>query len=120
VSLGGCDPAMREAVTLFEKKGVKVDYMRVRGFPFDQAVEDFLDSHPVNYIVEQNRDGQLRTLLLTETAVAKEKLQSVLFYGGFPLSARQVVDAVSAKAGLVIPAAAAAPSNKPGSTELAS
>jgi 2-oxoglutarate ferredoxin oxidoreductase subunit alpha len=129
VSLGGCDPAMREAVSLFEKKGIRVDYMRVRGFPFDQPVEDFLNAHPVNYIVEQNRDGQLRTLLLNETGVPKDKLQSVLFYGGFPLSARHVVEAIVAK----LPVAAGSPSNgsatattaaasgtKPGTTELAS
>jgi 2-oxoglutarate ferredoxin oxidoreductase subunit alpha len=51
----------------------------------------------VNYIIEQNRDGQLRTLLLAETNVPKEKLKSLLIYGGFPLSARHVVDGVSAK-----------------------
>jgi 2-oxoglutarate ferredoxin oxidoreductase subunit alpha len=97
VSLGGCDPAMREAVGLFAKKGVHVDYMRVRGFPFGQEVEDFLNAHSVNYVVEQNRDGQLRTLLLAETSVAKEKLESVPVYGGFPLSARHVIDGISAR-----------------------
>jgi 2-oxoglutarate ferredoxin oxidoreductase subunit alpha len=97
VSLGGCDPAVREAVTLFAKKGIPVDYMRVRGFPFSQEVEDFLNAHTTNYIVEQNRDGQLRTLLLAETSVAKEKLESIPVYGGFPLSARHVIDGISAK-----------------------
>ena len=106
VSLGGCDPAVREAVTLFEKKGIRADYMRVRGFPFDQSVEDFLMSHPFNYVVEQNRDGQLRTLLLTETAVPKERLQSVLVYGGFPLSARHVVDGILAQENARNPAGA--------------
>jgi 2-oxoglutarate ferredoxin oxidoreductase subunit alpha len=97
VSLGGCDPAVREAVDLLAAKGIVVDYMRVRGFPFDDVVEDFLNAHEQNFIIEQNRDGQLRTLLLAETAVAKEKLKSLLVYGGFPLSARHVVDVIGDK-----------------------
>jgi 2-oxoglutarate ferredoxin oxidoreductase subunit alpha len=97
VSLGGCDPAVREGVDLLGQQGIACDYMRVRGFPFDTVVEEFLNSHDVNYIIEQNRDGQLRTLLLAETNVPKEKLKSLLIYGGFPLSARHVVDGVSAK-----------------------
>jgi 2-oxoglutarate ferredoxin oxidoreductase subunit alpha len=99
VSLGGCDPAMREAVELLAAKGVVVDYMRVRGFPFDDVVEEFLNAHEQNFIVEQNRDGQLRTLLLAETGVAKEKLKSLLVYGGFPLSAKHVVDVIAEKLG---------------------
>jgi 2-oxoglutarate ferredoxin oxidoreductase subunit alpha len=94
VTLGGCDPAVREATDILAAQGVKADYMRIRGFPFDAPVEKFLMEHKVNYIVEQNRDGQMKSLLLIETAVPKEKLQSLLFYGGFPLSAKQVVDAL--------------------------
>jgi 2-oxoglutarate ferredoxin oxidoreductase subunit alpha len=97
VSLGGCDPAVREGVDLLGQQGLPCDYMRVRGFPFDTMVEEFLNSHDVNYIIEQNRDGQLRTLLLAETNVPKEKLKSLLIYGGFPLSARHVVDGVTSK-----------------------
>jgi 2-oxoglutarate ferredoxin oxidoreductase subunit alpha len=97
VSLGGCDPAVREAVDLLAQKGIVVDYMRVRGFPFDDVVEDFLNAHEQNFIIEQNRDGQLRTLLLAETSVAKEKLKSLLVYGGFPLSAKHVVDVIGEK-----------------------
>ena len=95
VSLGGCDPAVREGVELLAQKGIPCDYMRVRGFPFDTVVEEFLDGHEQNFIIEQNRDGQLRTLLVAETGVSKEKLKSLLVYGGFPLSARHVVDGVS-------------------------
>jgi 2-oxoglutarate ferredoxin oxidoreductase subunit alpha len=95
VSLGGCDPAMREAVELLAGKGIVCDYMRVRGFPFDDVVEEFLDAHEQNFVVEQNRDGQLRTLFIAETGVAKEKVKSLLFYGGFPLSARHVVDGIT-------------------------
>jgi 2-oxoglutarate ferredoxin oxidoreductase subunit alpha len=97
VSLGGCDPAVREGVDLLAAKGIPADYMRVRGFPFDTVVEDFLNSHEQNFIIEQNRDGQLRTLMVAETSVAKEKLKSLLVYGGFPLSARHVVDGITEK-----------------------
>jgi 2-oxoglutarate ferredoxin oxidoreductase subunit alpha len=94
VTIGGCDLAVREAVEILESRGVDADFMRIRGFPFGEDVEDFLAEHQVCYIVEQNRDAQLRSLLLLETAVAKEKLRSVLVYGGFPLSARPVVEEI--------------------------
>jgi len=97
VSLGGCDPAVREGVELLAQQGIACDYMRLRGFPFDTVVEDFLNGHAANYIIEQNRDGQLRTLLVAETGVPKEKLRSLLVYGGFPLSARHVVDGISSR-----------------------
>ena len=85
---------MREALDILESRGVPADYMRVRGFPFDEPVEAFLDSHEFCFVVEQNRDAQLRALLTLETSVPKEKLRSVLVYGGFPLSARRVVDEI--------------------------
>jgi 2-oxoglutarate ferredoxin oxidoreductase subunit alpha len=97
VSLGGCDPAVREGVEILAQQGIVADYMRVRGFPFDSAVEDFLNAHPRNFIIEQNRDGQLRTLLMAETGVSKDKLESLLVYGGFPLSARHVVEGITAR-----------------------
>jgi 2-oxoglutarate ferredoxin oxidoreductase subunit alpha len=95
VAIGGCDPALREAVDLLARAGIEVDYMRIRGFPFHKDVEEFLNAHELNFIVEQNRDAQLRSLLTLETGASKERLRSVLSYGGFPLSAHQVVDAVA-------------------------
>ena len=86
-----------EALDLFAREGLALDYLRVRGFPFGQEVTAFLESHDVNFIVEQNRDGQLRSLLMLETGVAVEKLQSVRYYGGFPMSAHHVVSGVKAK-----------------------
>ena len=89
IAIGGCDPAVREA-----QDKVPFDYMRIKGFPFHEQVEQFLAEHDLCYVIEQNRDAQLRSLLLLETAAAKEKLRSILVYGGFPLSARHVVDAL--------------------------
>ena len=79
------------------RDGIGIDYMRVRGFPFGDDVSDFLEAHDINFIVEQNRDAQLRSLLLLETGVAIEKLASVRYYGGFPMSAHHVIAGVKAK-----------------------
>lgn len=97
VSIGGCDPAINEALDVFAKRGIPADYMRLRAFPFDESVEAFLNSHETNFVVEQNRDAQLKSLLTLETSVSKDRLASVLVYGGFPLSARHVVDGVFAQ-----------------------
>jgi 2-oxoglutarate ferredoxin oxidoreductase subunit alpha len=94
ITIGGCDAAVREAVDTLAAQGVPMDYMRIRGFPFDQPVEAFIAAHDYCYVVEQNRDAQLRALLVLETAAPKEKLRSILSYGGFPLSASIVVEAV--------------------------
>jgi 2-oxoglutarate ferredoxin oxidoreductase subunit alpha len=99
VTLGGCDLAVREALDLLPQHGITADLMRVRGFPFNEAVEQFLEEHELNFIVEQNRDAQLRSLLTLETGVAKEKLRSVLVYGGFPLSARHVIEGIISQMG---------------------
>ncbi len=99
VTLGGCDAAVREALDLLSERGIHGDYMRIRGFPFGDDVETFLNAHDVNYIVEQNRDHQLRSLITLETNIPKEKLRSLLYYGGFPLSAGQVVEGFLAATG---------------------
>jgi 2-oxoglutarate ferredoxin oxidoreductase subunit alpha len=94
VTLGGCDAAVREAIGVLAERGIVADYMRIRAFPFPDAVDAFINSHRLNFVVEQNRDGQLRTLLINETSVSKEKLRSLLVYGGFPLSSRHVVQGI--------------------------
>jgi 2-oxoglutarate/2-oxoacid ferredoxin oxidoreductase subunit alpha len=97
VTIGGCHAACMEALDLLAKEGVALDYMRIRGFPFADEVGKFLDSHDLNFVVEQNRDGQLRSLLILETGIGVEKLESVRYYGGFPMSARHVLTGVKAK-----------------------
>ena len=96
VAIGSSDGAVREALGLLAARGVHVDYLRIKAFPFSPVVEEFLQSHTLNFVVEQNRDGQLKMLLQNETGIAKDKLASVLYYGGFPLSAHHVVDGVLA------------------------
>jgi 2-oxoglutarate ferredoxin oxidoreductase subunit alpha len=94
ISVGGCDGAVREAIAALADNGIVADYMRIRAFPFPESVDAFINAHEVNFVIEQNRDGQLKTLLLNETSVSKDRLRSVLVYGGFPLSRRHVVEAV--------------------------
>jgi 2-oxoglutarate/2-oxoacid ferredoxin oxidoreductase subunit alpha len=94
VSLGGCDGAVSEAVDRLRAGGRRVDYMRVRAFPFSRDIGAFIERHPRCYVVEQNRDGQLRTLLAIETGLARNSMMSILDYGGLPLTADRVVRGV--------------------------
>jgi 2-oxoglutarate ferredoxin oxidoreductase subunit alpha len=97
VSLGSCDGAIREALEVLRARDMGVDYMRVRAFPFGEEVEKFLAAHEVLFVVEQNRDAQLRALLTLETAVDKAKLRSLLHYSGLPISSSFIVEGVLAE-----------------------
>jgi 2-oxoglutarate ferredoxin oxidoreductase subunit alpha len=97
VSVGSCDGAIREAHDVLRSRGVGVDYMRVRAFPFSEDVEKFLAAHELLFVVEQNRDAQLRALLTLETAVDKSKLRSLLHYNGLPISSAFIVEGVLAE-----------------------
>ncbi len=100
VTVGGCHAACLEALDQLAEEGEAFDYMRVRGFPFGDDVRAFLEEHELNFIVEQNRDGQLRSLLSMETGVPLAKLQSVRYYAGFPMSAHHVVSGIRSKVGV--------------------
>ncbi|MEO7275991.1 MAG: 2-oxoacid:acceptor oxidoreductase subunit alpha, partial [Vicinamibacterales bacterium] len=97
LTVGACHAACVEALDQFAADGMAIDYLRVRGFPFGDEVTRFLESHETNFVVEQNRDGQLRSLLMLETEVPAEKLQSIRYYAGFPLSAHHVVTGLKGK-----------------------
>jgi len=97
VSIGSCDAAVREALDILRRRGIQLDYMRVRAFPFGAEVEEFLAAHSMLFVVEQNRDAQLRSLLTLETAVEKSKLRSVLHYSGMPIPASFVVEGILAE-----------------------
>src|SRR5690349_16547129 len=97
VSVGSCDGAILEALDVLKQRGVGLDYMRVRSFPFSEDVEKFLAAHELLFVVEQNRDAQLRALLTLETAVDKAKLRSLLHYSGLPISSSFIVEGVLAE-----------------------
>jgi 2-oxoglutarate ferredoxin oxidoreductase subunit alpha len=96
VTVGSCDAAVREAMDRLKERGFHVDFMRIRGFPFDAPVREFLAEHEVNFVIEQNRDAQLRSLLAIETGFPRDAMIAVLDYAGMPLTAQTVVDAVTA------------------------
>ena len=87
---GTTEASAREAVDYLAQEGVALDAMRVRAFPFNQEVEDFIDEHERVFVIEQNRDAQLRTLLMAEFEFGPDKLKSVLCFDGTPISARNI------------------------------
>jgi 2-oxoglutarate ferredoxin oxidoreductase subunit alpha len=95
ITIGGCDAAVREAADTLRACGITVDIMRVRGFPFAADVKEFIDRHDKNFVIEQNRDAQLRSLLAIELGIPRDAMIAVLDYGGMPLTAKVVVDAVA-------------------------
>lgn len=101
IHYGSTGPAMDEAVKLLGADGVHVDALRVRGFPFSHEVTDFIADHEQVFVVEQNRDGQLRTLLLAECGIDPAQLVAVLHYDGTPITARFIRREIAAKASVV-------------------
>ena len=95
VSLGGCHAAVLEAVDHLREQGIIADYMRIKAFPFNASVREFLEKHSSVFVVEQNRDAQLRSMLAIETGMPRDAMTPVLDYGGMPLTSNVVVDAVS-------------------------
>jgi 2-oxoglutarate ferredoxin oxidoreductase subunit alpha len=94
LTLGSTDGACKEALDLLAEQNVGLNYCRAKAFPFTDAVREFIDKHDVVYVVEQNRDAQLRTLLITDIDADQNKLVSVLHYNGMPVHAAFVVESV--------------------------
>jgi 2-oxoglutarate ferredoxin oxidoreductase subunit alpha len=95
VYYGSTTPAMDEAIALLEASGHRLDRLRVRAFPFHQDVIDFVAEHDIVFVVEQNRDAQLRTLLVTEGGIEPARLVPVLHYDGMPITARFIASAIA-------------------------
>lgn len=94
LTIGSCDGAVKEALVKLSDKNIGLNYCRVRAFPFTDAVREFIDQHERIYVVEQNRDAQLRTLLMLDIDADAEKLVSMLHYNGLPISADFVIERV--------------------------
>ncbi|MCB1623684.1 MAG: 2-oxoacid:acceptor oxidoreductase subunit alpha [Pseudomonadales bacterium] len=99
VAYGSSDGAVREARDMLQAQGIMTNYMRVRAFPFGEEVEQFLEQHRLLFIIDQNRDAQMRSLLTLETRVEKAKLRSLLHYSGLPISSEFIVTGVLAEVG---------------------
>jgi len=94
ISVGSCDHAVREAIDSLGSEGVGMNYLRVTAFPFSSEVQEFIDKHDKLYVVEQNRDAQLKSLMVLELNVHDEQLNEILHYNGLPMTAQFVIDAV--------------------------
>lgn len=98
LAYGTSHDAIRESRDqLRAEEGVETDYMRLRAFPFSEAVTAWVARHDRVYVVEQNRDGQMLQLLITQHPELTDKLHSVTYYGGLPLAARTVTDLILEK-----------------------
>lgn len=86
---------MTEALDLLAEEGIHLDTLRLRGFPFGDEVYRFIDAHELVFVVDQNRDGQMRTLLATEGELDPAALVSIRYYGGLSISADAIVEQVS-------------------------
>jgi 2-oxoglutarate ferredoxin oxidoreductase subunit alpha len=84
-----------EAMVMLDDRNIKIDTMRIRAFPFSKEVEDFINSHEKVFLVEQNRDAQLRSLLVNECEIDPARIVPILNYDGFPITAKCIVDLVS-------------------------
>src|SRR5690606_15481493 len=94
VAIGSSDAPLSEALARLAKKGIEVDYCRIRAFPFGKKVVRFLEQHERVFVIEQNRDAQLKKLLALETEYPLSRMTSVLEYGGLPMDCRAIVTAI--------------------------
>jgi 2-oxoglutarate ferredoxin oxidoreductase subunit alpha len=94
IYFGSTSPAMHEALEVLEREGVMLDALRLRAFPFPEAVPEFIAAHEKVFVVEQNRDGQMHTLLVNELQVDPAKLVRVLHFDGTPITARFIAGAI--------------------------
>ncbi len=92
---GSTAPAMQEALDRLGERGLNLDALRVRGFPFGDEVNDFVAAHEQVFVVEQNRDAQLRMLLVNECVLDPAYLIPVLHYDGTPITARFIVNEIA-------------------------
>ncbi len=94
IYFGSTAPAMDEAIDMLAAEGIAIDALRIRAFPFGAEVEKFIEDHDQVFVVEQNRDAQMRTLIINELEINPKKLQRVLHYDGSPITASFIAGAI--------------------------
>ncbi|MEP6634686.1 MAG: 2-oxoacid:acceptor oxidoreductase subunit alpha, partial [Luteimonas sp.] len=95
IFFGSTSPAMQEAIEQLQDDGIALDTLRIRAFPFPESVLAFIESHASVFVIEQNRDGQLRSLLINEFGVDPARLIAVLHYDGTPITARFIAGTIA-------------------------
>ncbi len=116
IYFGSTSPAMREALDVLEAEDLHIDALRLLAFPFPESVRQFIASHEKVFVVEQNRDGQMRYLLINEMDIDPARLVRVLHYDGTPITARFIAKTIRQS---VQPAIAAPANDMPRQKELA-
>jgi 2-oxoglutarate ferredoxin oxidoreductase subunit alpha len=91
---GSTAPAMNEAIAIIEARGLSLNRLRVRAFPFHSSVTSFIGEHDFIFVVEQNRDAQLRSLIVNECDIDPIRLVPILHYDGTPITARFIARAI--------------------------
>src|SRR4029077_3348426 len=92
--------AVREAMATLAEEGVQLDTMRLRAFPFSESVADFINAHDQVFLVEQNRDAQMRSLLVNECGIDPARFISILHFDGTPITARFIIASIAERIGL--------------------
>jgi 2-oxoglutarate ferredoxin oxidoreductase subunit alpha len=95
IYFGSTSPAMQEALEDLDDAGIHLDAMRLRAFPFPASVAQFLADHDKVFVVEQNRDAQMRSLLVNELEIDPKRLVKVLHFDGTPITARFITRAIT-------------------------
>jgi 2-oxoglutarate ferredoxin oxidoreductase subunit alpha len=94
IYFGSTSPAMREALDVLEEEDIHLDALRLRAFPFPESVMRFIAEHDKVFVVEQNRDAQMRSMLINEMDIDPARLVKVLHYDGTPITARFITHAI--------------------------
>ena len=94
IYFGSTSPAMHEALDVFSADGLQINALRLRAFPFPASVDRFIAEHDKVFVVEQNRDGQMHSMLVNELAIDPARLVKVLHYDGTPITARFIIQAI--------------------------
>jgi 2-oxoglutarate ferredoxin oxidoreductase subunit alpha len=100
IYFGSSAPAVREAMAALAEDGVHLDTMRLRAFPFPDAVSDFINAYDQVFLVEQNRDAQMRSLLVNECGIDPARFISILHFDGTPVTARFIIGAIAERLSL--------------------
>jgi 2-oxoglutarate ferredoxin oxidoreductase subunit alpha len=95
IYFGSTSPAMAEALDALSRQGIYVNAVRVRSFPFQDEIFDFVASHSKVFVIEQNRDAQLKTLLVNDAGINPASLISILHYDGTPITARYITGEIA-------------------------
>ena len=95
IYFGSTSPAMAEALDALSRQGIYVNALRVRSFPFQDEIFDFVASHSKVFVIEQNRDAQLKTLLVNDAGINPASLISILHYDGTPITARFITSEIA-------------------------